>query len=156
MRESVIGSSRAMSGLQTGPHWCESVAPSLVTLEQRGGRQGTPKAQGVMVISRVELQRAVRRLEGLGSQSHRLRLLVCSQWEPLFLQGTSACAHPAPQSHHPPHRHTPGKRRIRTNCCLQFSHQETLVSYINTHTHTQTSADKETIMSQPKFKLNNN
>lgn len=39
MRESVIGSSRAMSGLQTGLHWCESVAPSLVTLEQRGGAQ---------------------------------------------------------------------------------------------------------------------
>lgn len=46
MCESVIGSSRAMRGLQTGPRWCESVAPFSVTLEQGGGQVGHAESPG--------------------------------------------------------------------------------------------------------------
>lgn len=141
MCESVIGSSGAMRGLQTGSHWCESVAPSSMTLEQRGGREGHAKGPGCdgYLWGRVT-----------ASSKGRWRVVgtVCSQREPLFLQGSLLFAFeplspPLPTTQPQP---SPGRRRICTNCCLQSSHPEPLVSHIATHT--QTSTDKETDTSQ--------
>lgn len=87
MCEPVIGSSRAMQDLQTGPHWCESVAPSLVTLEQRGAQAGHVKSSGRdgYLSDRVTASGSGA-LEGGGHRESPP--LSCSHREPLFLQGT--------------------------------------------------------------------
>lgn len=132
-----------MRGLQTGLHWCESVAPSSVTQEQRGvrrGRRGMLKAQGVMVISGVELQRTVRgrwRMVGTGS-------LVCSQREALFLQGSLLSA--APPQPNPPHFTIPshshillqGKEESAPTAASNPVTQRRLSHIYSRHTHTHT------------------
>lgn len=119
MCESVNSSSWAMQGLHTALHWCESVAPLLSDPGAKGkwAKRGTLRAQGVMVISGVELQRAVGAVVGWWAWG--LCRLVCSQLEPRFLQGSIASACP-PSPPIPPHsstsRHTVyfrGMRNVR-------------------------------------------
>lgn len=66
-------------------------------------KRGTLRAQGVMVISGVELQRAVGAVVGWWAWG--LCRLVCSQLEPRFLQGSIASACP-PSPPIPPHSST--------------------------------------------------
>lgn len=134
MRESVIGSSRAMSGLQTGPHWCESVALSLVTLEQRGGRQGTPGCDGYLSgrvtasgkevggVGQPESPPSPPCLFTVGATVSPGDLCLCTPCPPV--------PPPATQTHS---RETKNPHQLLPP--IQ-SPRETLVSYINTHTHT--------------------
>lgn len=87
MCEPVIGSSRAMQDLQTGPHWCESVAPSLVTLEQREAQAGHVKSPGRdgYLLDRVTASSSGALEVGGHRESPPLS---CSHREPLFLQGS--------------------------------------------------------------------
>lgn len=128
MCESVISSSRAMQDLQTGPHWCESVAPSSVTLEQRGCQTGHAEGPGCdgYLWGRVTTS-GQGTLEGGGHWESPPS--PCSHKEPLFLQGS--LLPPCPPIPHPtclpttePHSAS-GKRTIC--CCLQSSHQALLV-----------------------------
>lgn len=91
-----------------------------------GARRGKPKAQGVMVISGVELQRAVRGLwRVVGAGSHLLRPVHTRSH--CFFRGPCfppPIPHPTCLPTAEPNS-APGKRTIC--CCLQSSHQVLLV-----------------------------
>lgn len=116
MCESVIGSSRTMQDLQTGPHWCESVAPSSVTLEQRGCQTGQAESPGCdgYLWGRVTTS-GQGTLEGGGRWESSSS--PCSHKEPLFLQG-SLLPPTNPTPNLPPHRGAKLCSREKNNLLL--------------------------------------